>query len=127
MPTVFNLLLQADRTLLLVGGRLLFALLLAAVQLYVLRAMLQIVRSMQLHGDRERTLTSVAIGIAVGVNLPLAYFIIESFLSPHRLMLYAPPIGYEAAVRPFSYMLFIWTIGSLIFAAAAPWVMACFR
>jgi predicted MPP superfamily phosphohydrolase len=126
MPSALNLLQQIDRTLLLVGGRVLFALLLVAVQLYVLRAMLQIIRSMQLNRDRERTLKSIAIGMVVGANLPLGYFIVESFFSPHRLMLYAPPIGYEAAVRPFAYTFFIWTIGSLIFAAAAPLVMACF-
>ena len=126
MPSALNLLLDADRTLLLVAGRAVFALLLVAVQLYVLRAMLQIVRSLQLTRSKEKTLTSLVIGVIIGVNLPLGLFIVESFFSPHQLMLYAPPIGYESTVRPFAYTFFIWMIGSLIFAAAAPMAMACF-
>jgi uncharacterized protein len=126
LPALNALLAQSDRTLLLVVGRTVFALLLIAVQLYVLRAMLQIVRSMQLTREKERTLTSVVAGVIIGVNLPLGFFLVESFFSPHELLLYAPPIEYEPMVRPFAYTFFIWTIGSLIFAAAAPVAMACF-
>ncbi len=127
MPLALNLLLaQADRTLLLVVGRAVFALLLVAVQLYVLRAMLQIVRSMQLPREKEKTLNSVVIGVIIGVNLPLGFFLVEGFFSPRELLLYAPPIEYESMIRPFAYTFFTWTIGSLIFAAAAPVAMACF-
>jgi predicted MPP superfamily phosphohydrolase len=127
MPAAFNALLaQSDRTLLLVAGRTVFALLLIAVQLYVLRAMLQIVRSMQLTLEKERTLSAIVRGVIIGVNLPLGFFLVESFFRPYELLLYAPPMEYESMVRPFSYMFFIWTLGSLIFAAAAPIVMACF-
>src|ERR1700686_1804584 len=126
LPAFDALLAQTDRTLLLVGGRTVFALLLIAVQLYVLRAMRQIVRSMQLTREKERTLSAIVTGVIIGVNLPLGFFLVESFISPHELLLYAPPMEYESMVRPFAYTFFVWTIGSLIFAAAAPVVMACF-
>jgi predicted MPP superfamily phosphohydrolase len=125
-PALNALLAQIDRTLLLVGGRTVLALLLIAVQLYVLRAMLQIVRSMQLTREKERTLRTVVAGVMICVNLPLGFFLVETFFRPHELLLYGPPMEYESMVRPFAYTFFIWTIGSLIFAAAAPVVMACF-
>jgi hypothetical protein len=121
-----QLLMLADRTLLLIGARTVFALLLVAVQLYVLRAMLRIIRSVQFSRRKEKHLTSGAVALLVIVNLPLAFFIVESLVSPRALMLYAPPSAYEPAVRWFAYMFFVWTIGSLFFAAASPIVMACF-
>jgi len=123
---MLELLMLADRTLLLIGARLLFALLLVAVQLYVLRAILRIIRSMQFSHTKERILTSSAFVFLVIVNLPLAFFIVESVIRPHELMLYAPPSAFELTVSPFSYVFFIWTIGSLFFAAASPILMACF-
>jgi predicted MPP superfamily phosphohydrolase len=123
---MIELLMLADRTLLLVGARTVFALLLVAVQLYVLRAMLRIIRSMQFSRRNERLLTSGAVALLVVVNLPLGFFIVESLIGPTKLMLYAPPLEYEPTVRPFAYLFFVWTIGSLFFAAASPIVMACF-
>lgn len=104
----------------------LFALLLVAVQSYVLRAMLRIIRAMQLGQKKEKLLITAAVFFLVIVNLPLALFIVESLVRPRQLLLYAPPSDYELAIRPFAYIFFVWTLGSLIFAAASPIVMACF-
>jgi predicted MPP superfamily phosphohydrolase len=117
---------QADRTLLLVGARVLFSLLLVAVQLYVLRAMLRAVRSMLLPRRNERPLITALWVFIVLINVPLIFFIIESIVRPRELLLYGPPLAYESVVRPFAYTFFVWTLGSLIFAAASPIVMACF-
>ena len=103
-----------------------FALLLVAVQLYVLRAILRIIRSMQLTRKKEKLLTAGAVAFLVIVNLPLAFFIVEGLVSPRELLLYAPPLAYESMVRPFAYTFFVWTLGSLFFAAASPIAMACF-
>ncbi len=125
-PAITQLLAFADRTLLIIGARTAFALLLVAVQLYVLRAMLRIIRAMELNRRREKLLTAAAVGFLVIVNLPLGLFIIEGLVSPRSVLLYAPPLAYEQAMRPFAYTFFVWTIGSLFFAAASPVVMGCF-
>ena len=110
----------------LVGARIVFALLLGAVQLYVGRAMFRIVRSTMLPQEKERIiLTTVRVFLCV-INLPLIFFIIESVVRPHELLLYGPPLKYESVVRPFAYIFFVWTMGSLLFSAASPIVMACF-
>ena len=110
----------------LIGARMLFALLLVAVQSYVLRAMLRIIRALQLGHKKEKLLTTAAVVLLVIVNLPLALFIVESLFRPRELLLYAPPSEYELTIRPFAYTFFVWTVGSLIFAAASPIAMACF-
>ncbi len=117
---------QADRTLMLVGARIVFSLLLVAVQLYVLRAMLRIVRSMLLPRNKEKPLITAVLALIVLINLPLVFFIIESVVRPRQLLLYGPPLAYESMIRPFAYTFFVWTLGSLLFAAASPIVMACF-
>ncbi|MEK6285999.1 MAG: metallophosphoesterase [Acidobacteriota bacterium] len=123
---ITQLLALADQTLLLIGARTVFALLLVAVQLYVLRAMLRIIRSMQLIPRKEKSLIAAAVALLVIVNVPLVFFIVEGLVTPRRLLLYAPPSAYESTIRPFAYTFFVWTIGSLFFAAAAPIAMACF-
>ena len=125
-PAITQLLALADRTLLIIGARTVFALLLVAVQLYVLRAMLRIIRAMQLEARKEKLLTAAAVAFLAGVNLPLAFFVVEGFIKPTGLLLYAPPLAYEPVMRPFAYTFFVWTIGSLFFAACSPIAMACF-
>lgn len=125
-PAVTQLLALAHRTLLLVAARTVFALLLVAVQLYVLRALLRIIRSMQLERQKEKLLTAAAVAFMVIVNLPLGLFIIEGLVSPRGVLLYAPPLAYEPVMRPFAYTFFVWTIGSLLFAAGSPIAMGCF-
>lgn len=78
-----------------------FALLLVAVQLYVLRAMLRIIRSMQLIPRKEKSLIAAAVALLVIVNVPLVFFIVEGLVTPRRLLLYAPPSAYESTIRPF--------------------------
>ncbi len=99
---IIQLLALPDKTLVLVGGRILFALLLLSVQGYVLRAMLRIIRAVQIGRNRGRILIIGAVVLLVIVNLPLGVFIIESVIRPHELLLYAPPAKYELAVRPFA-------------------------
>ena len=117
---------QADRTLMLVGARIVFSLLLVAVQLYVLRAILRIVRALMLPRNKEKSLITAARVLIVLVNLPLVFFILESVVRPRQLLLYGPPLAYESTVRPFAYAFFVWTLGSLLFSAGAPIAMACF-
>jgi len=50
----------------------------------------------------------------------------EGFIKPDGLLLYSPPRAVESWMRPFAYVFFVWTIGSLFFAAASPLAMACF-
>lgn len=118
--------LEANRTLLLVGARIVFSLLLVAVQLYVARAMFRIVRSAMLPRNKEKPLIIVLVVLLCVINIPLGSLIVESVIRPHELLLYAPPREYEAVVRPFAYVFFVWTMGSLLFAAASPIAMACF-
>src|SRR5262245_41122084 len=110
----------------LIGGRLLFSLLLVAIQLYVLRAMLRLIGSVGLPRPKARLAYSAAVAFIVLVNVPLVWFIVESVINPRHLLLYSPPQEYESVVRPFSYTFFIWTLGSLMFAAASPFAMAGF-
>jgi predicted MPP superfamily phosphohydrolase len=100
--------------------------LLVAVQLYVFRAMMRIITSMQLERRNEKLLSVAAASFVVIINLPLAFFVVEGFVNPRGLLLYAPPIAYEGVMRPFAYTFFVWTLGSLFFAAASPVAMACF-
>ena len=81
---------------------------------------------MQLKQSKEKLLIATAIAFLVIVNLPLAFFIVEGLVSPRELLLYAPPQAYEPVISPFAYTFFVWTIGSLLFAAASPIAMACF-
>lgn len=110
----------------LIGARIVFSLLLVAVQLYVLRAMVRMVRSMLLSKSKEKALITIAVVFITLVNLPLAFFVVESVVRPRELLLYGPPLAYESLMRPFAYLFFVWTLGSLLFAAASPIVMACF-
>ena len=93
--------------------------LLVAVQLYVLRAFLRIIRSLGLEQRKEKLLISLAVVLIIIVNLPLVIFIIEGFSLP-QLLLYSPVPEYEWVMRPFAYVFFIWNFGSLFFAVAAP-------
>jgi uncharacterized protein len=114
------------RTVLLAAGRLIFAFLLVVVQLYVLRAFLRMIRSLALDARREKILIAATIlGVTI-LNFPLLLFIAESIVHPHGLFLYAPSPGFEVEARPLAYVFFIWTVGSIMFSAAAPAVMACF-
>ncbi|HKA17166.1 MAG TPA: metallophosphoesterase [Blastocatellia bacterium] len=116
----------SGRTLLLIAGRTVLSLLLISVQLYVLRALVRIIHSWQLIGQKARLLKAVVVGFVTIVNLPLVFFFIEGFFRPNGLLLYSPPRAFESAMRPFGYVFFVWTFGSLFFAAASPVVMACF-
>ena len=116
----------SGKTLLLIAGRTVLALLLISVQLYVLRALIRIIHSWQLNGQKARLLKALAVGFVTIVNLPLVFFFIEGFFRPNGLLLYSPPRAFESSMRPFAYVFFIWTLGSLFFAAASPMAMACF-
>ena len=111
-------------TVLITSLRLVVALLLLAVQWYVLRAFLRIIRSLEL--KRERVFIVAATGLVVLMNLPLAAFIVESVISPRATLLYSPPHEYESIMRPLAYTFFVWTLGSLFFAAASPIAMGLF-
>lgn len=106
--------------------RLFVSLLFVAVQLYVLRAFLRIIRSLGLERRREELLITITVVFIIVVNTPLAAFIIEGLINPRSFMLYTPPPGYEKLIKPFAYTFFIWTIGSFFFAAAAPIAMSGF-
>jgi predicted MPP superfamily phosphohydrolase len=116
----------SGRSLLLIAGRAILSLLLISVQLYVLRALVRIIHSWQLNGQKERLLKAVAVGFVTIVNLPLVFFFIEGVFRPNGLLLYSPPRAFESSMRPFAYVFFVWTLGSLFFAAASPVAMACF-
>lgn len=111
---------------LVVIGRLTFAALLLFVQFYVLRAMIRFIRSLEIDQRKEKTLVALAIIFVVLVNLPLAAFIAESVFRPTQFALYSPPPEYEAMVKPFAYIFFIWTLSSLVFALVSPFAMAFF-
>jgi len=106
--------------------RIVASLLFVAVQLYVLRAFLRIIRSLGLEQRREKLLITLAVVFIIIVNLPLVVFIIEGMISPRSFMLYSPLPGQEKLIRPFAYIFFVWTIGSFFFAAAAPVAMSIF-
>lgn len=105
--------------------RMVASVLFIAVQLYVFRAFLRIIRSFGLERRREKFLITLAVGFMVTVNIPLVSFVIEGLISPRSFMFYAPT-GHEKLIQPFAYVFFVWTIGSFFFAAAAPVAMATF-
>ena len=125
-PAISQPLALVARTLLLIAARTVLGMLLVAVQLYVFRAMVRIISSMELERRKEKLLTAAAAAFLVIVNLPLAFFVVEGFINPRGLLLYAPPIAYEPVMRPFAYTFFVWTLGSLFFAAASPVAMGVF-
>ncbi|MCI0487655.1 MAG: metallophosphoesterase [Blastocatellia bacterium] len=108
------------------AGRLVFSALLVAVQLYVLRAFIRIIRSMELQKPKEKLLSITAIAFIFIVNVPLMVFVIEGVFNPREVSIYSPSPEYESLMRPFGYVFFVWTLGSLIFATAAPISMAAF-
>lgn len=120
------ILAQVGRTLTIVGVRLGLSLLLVAVQLYVLRVFLRIIRSMGLERGKERLLVAAAVAVIVMLNLPLVLFALEGVFTPRGLLFYSPVPEYEWVMRPIAYAFFIWNLGSLFFAAASPIAMALF-
>jgi predicted MPP superfamily phosphohydrolase len=122
----FSAVALADRELFLLGLRTVLSVLLAGVQLYVLRAIFRMVRSIQLDRSTEKVWIGLSIAFLIVINLPLALFFVEGFINPKSILLYSPPIDYERLVRPFAYTFFVWTIGSLLFAASAPIAMGCY-
>lgn len=123
---ISEVLAVADRGLMLIGVRSILSVLLVAVQLYVLRGALRALRSMQLSARGERLTVTSAIAVIIVVNLPLVYFIVEGFLNPRQVLIYSPPAEYETAMRPVAYVFFVWTVGSLFFAAGSPVAMGFF-
>lgn len=123
MVDVFGLI---SSTLPVAAGRLMVWLLLAAVQLYVLRAIVRIIRAHEFRKSVERALLVATVIFMLAVNAPLIFFLIESVVRPQQALLYSPPVAYEGLMRPFSYVFFVWTLGSLAFALAAPLTMAAF-
>jgi predicted MPP superfamily phosphohydrolase len=121
-----KLLALASSTFAIVAVRLFVSLLFVAVQLYVLRAFLRIIRSLGLESGREKLAISTAFAFIAIINAPLIAFIVEGLVSPRSFALYSPPPGYERLARPFSYVFFVWTLGSFFFAAAAPLAMSVF-
>jgi predicted MPP superfamily phosphohydrolase len=115
-----------DRTLLIGGVRLGLSFLLAMVQLYVIRALLRVIRSLGLVPKKERLLLAAALALVVALNLPLAVFAVEGVFTPTGVLFYSPVPEYEWFVRPVAYAFFIWNLGSLFFAVTAPVVMALF-
>lgn len=107
-------------------ARLVFAALLVFVQYYVLRAARRTAQSLEMEKRKERTLISAIVVIFAIANIPLAWFIVESLFSPQKVFLYSPSPESEAIARPLSYLFFVWNLGSIIFAAAAPLAMGGF-
>jgi hypothetical protein len=107
------------------AARLAFAALLLLVQFYVLRAAVRSIKSFDLEKRRERLLIAATVVLLATVNIPLAGFIVESVVTPDRVLLYSPPPEHEYWVRPLSYVFFVWTFGSIIFAFVSPVVLAC--
>ncbi len=108
------------------AARLVFAALLVFVQYYFLRAAVRTVKSLGVEKRKERPLISTIAVIFAAANIPLAWFIIESLFSPQKVFLYSPSPESEAFARPLSYLFFVWNMGSIMFAAAAPVAMGCF-
>ena len=119
--TKFLLLVSATSSIFIV--RVIASAIFVAVQWAVLRAFLRILRSMGLTERREKLAVTVVLALFALINVPLIWFIIETFISPRSVLLYSPPPGYEKIVRPFAYLFFVWMIGSFFFVAAAPVVM----
>jgi predicted MPP superfamily phosphohydrolase len=126
MLIMAELMVLVSSTFAITVVRLIISLLFVAVQLYVLRAFLRIIRSLGLERRREKLLITITVVFIILVNTPLAAFIIEGLINPRSFMLYTPPPGYEKLIKPFAYTFFIWTIGSFFFAAAAPIAMSAF-
>src|SRR3982751_248653 len=122
--TEFLLLVSATFSIFIV--RVIAALIFVAVQLVVLRAFLRILRSMGFTERREKLAVATALALFAFINAPLLWFIGETFISPRSFLLYEPAAGYERIVRPFSYLFFIWMIGSFFFIAAAPLAMSAY-
>ncbi|MGA9769952.1 MAG: metallophosphoesterase [Blastocatellia bacterium] len=120
------LLVLVSSTFAITVVRVVASVLFVAVQFYVLRAFLRIIRSLCLQQRRERLMITLAVVFIIIVNLPLVVFIIEGIISPRSFMLYTPLPGQESLIRPLAYTFFIWTIGSFFFAAAAPIAMSAF-
>ncbi|HJQ22562.1 MAG TPA: metallophosphoesterase [Blastocatellia bacterium] len=118
--TKFLLLVSATSSIFIV--RIIASAIFVAVQWAVLRAFLRILRSMGLTERREKLAVTTALALFAFINLPLIWFIVETFISPRSVLLYSPP-GYEKIVRPFAYLFFVWMLGSFFFVAAAPVVM----
>jgi predicted MPP superfamily phosphohydrolase len=118
--------MDTPSTLLMIGARLVFALLLLAVQAYVLRALTRIIHLHGLTPRRERQLTVLARVFIVLVNLPTFFFVLESIFSPRTVLLYNPAAEYEGLARPIAYLFFVWNLGSIFFALLAPVSMAIF-
>ena len=123
---MLKLLALVSSTFAITVVRVVASVLFVAVQLYVLRAFLQIIRSLGLEQRREKLMITLAVVFIIIVNMPLFVFIIEGIVSPRSFMLYSPLPGQEKLIRPFAYMFFVWTIGSFFFAAAAPVAMSAF-
>src|SRR5690242_2159262 len=121
-----ELLLLASATFSIVIARVIVAVAFAAVQWVVLRAFLRILHSLGLGERREKAAATAVFVLFAALNLPLVWFAAETFISPRTFLLYTPPPGYERAVRPFAYLFFVWVVGSLLFAAAAPVVMSLY-
>ena len=126
MVIMEKLLALISSTFAIVAVRLFVSLLFVAVQLYVFRAFLRIIRSLGLGPRREKSVISITAAFMAIINAPLAGFIIEGLIRPRSFALYSPPPGYERLARPFAYIFFIWTLGSFFFAAAAPIAMSVF-
>ena len=106
--------------------RILGSVILAGIQLVVLRAFLRVLRSMGFSEKREKLAVFLGIVSFALINAPLLGFIVETFIHPRSLFLYSPAPGYERLVRPFSYVFFVWTVGSFFLVAAAPAAMFLF-
>jgi predicted MPP superfamily phosphohydrolase len=115
-----------SRTLMIGGARLVFGLLLVAVQAYVLRALLKIIRVQALYPKRERLIEAGIWVFMFVVNVPLALFLLESIINPYSVLLYTPPPRFEPFLRPLSYTFFIWNLGSILLALIAPVAMAAY-
>ncbi len=123
MTELFTLI---DTTTVIAVLRLIISLILIAVQLYILRAALRVVRSMALAPGAEKIVAIAASIFIFFVNLPLVVFMIEGLIRPRGLLLLTPPPGYESIARPLGYAFFVWTLGSIMFAVIAPIVMGAF-
>jgi predicted MPP superfamily phosphohydrolase len=114
------LLTLIDRATFLIGARFFLSILLVAVQIYMARAAIRIIRSFDIDLKRERLLIFFVIAFLVVINLPLAFFVVEGLITPRDVLLYMPPSEYEPVIRPFAYAFFIWSVGSLMLVVAAP-------
>src|SRR5215470_7179384 len=102
-------------TLWLVGLRIALALLLTGVQLCLARAVFKMLRSGGLNEPLRRKLDVAARAIVALMNVPLALFVLETIIAPRHVLLYSPPDRYQFLVRPFAYVFFVWSLGSLLF------------